>query len=315
MTTQQQTFRTAQRVGDRPRPGRRRRRRGGATPYLFIAPFMLIFLAMLVVPLIFAGYLSLFTTKLATGTEFVGLVNYAEALTDPAFLGGVGRMIHYLLVQVPVMLVLSMVAALVLDSGLLRFPKLFRILIFIPFAVPAVVGAVMWGYLYGAHVGPFAQLAQAIGWPAPGFLTRGGIVYSIANIAVWEFVGYNMIIFYAALKAIPPVLYEAAAIDGAGPIRTALYVKVPQLLPALFLTALFSLIGSFQLFNEPNVLTPLAPTAIGRDWTPNLYAYNLAFVDQRVEYASAISFVLGAVIAVASIVFMLITTRLRRRTA
>ena len=284
-------------------------------PYLFIAPFMLTFLAMLVAPLAFAGYLSLFRTQLAGGTRFVGLANYAEAFTDPAFIGGVLRMLRYLLVQVPVMLVLALLAALVLDSGFLRIPKVFRVGIFIPFAVPAVVGALMWGYLYGPNFGPVAQLFRSLGLTPPGFLTSEGILFSIANIAVWEFVGYNMIIFYSALKAIPPVLYEAAAVDGAGAVRTAWSVKLPHLVPAIFITVLFSLIGTFQLFNEPNVLETIAPAAIGRSWTPTLYAYNLAFIDQRVEYAAAISFVLGALIALVSLVFMFVVTRRRKARA
>lgn len=276
---------------------------------------MLTFFTMLVAPLAFAGYLSLFRTQLAGGTTFVGLANYVEAFTDREFLSGVLRMVRYLLVQVPVMLVLSLVAALILDSGYLRLPKFFRVGIFVPFAVPAVVGALMWGYLYGPNFGPIGQLFRSFGGSAPGFLTESGILYSIANIAVWEFVGYNMIIFYSALKGIPPVLYEAAAVDGAGPVRTALLVKLPQLRPAIFLTVLFSLIGTFQLFNEPNVLETIAPAAIGRSWTPTLYAYNLAFIDQRVEYAAAISFVLGGVIAFVSLVFMALLTRRNKEKA
>ena len=294
-------------------PEGRLKRRPSAIPYLFIAPFMVTFFAMLVAPLGFAGYLSLFRTQLAGGTRFVGLANYAEVFTDEAFIGGVLRMLRYLLVQVPVMLVLSLLAALVLDSGLLRLVKFFRVTIFVPFAVPAVVGALMWGYLYGPIFGPVAQLFRFLGLDPPGFLTQDGILYSIANIAVWEFVGYNMIIFYSALKAVPPVLYEAVAVDGAGPVRTALWIKLPQLLPAIFITVLFSLIGTFQLFNEPNVLETLAPAAIGRSWTPTLYAYNLAFIDQRVEYAAAISFVLGAFIAAVSLVFMGAVTWRRKK--
>lgn len=287
-------------------------KRFSLAPYLFIAPFMVLFLAMFVAPLVYSGYLSLFNTRLIGGTVFVGLDNYAEALGDAAFTGGVLRMIRYLFVQVPVMLTIALVCALILDSGYLRLPKLFRVGIFVPFAVPVVVGALMWGYLYGPQFGPVAQLFQHFGWTPPGFLTDDGILGSIANIAVWEFAGYNMIIFYAALRAVPPELYEAAAVDGAGPIRTAWSVKLPLLRPAIFLTVLFSLIGTFQLFNEPQVLEALAPNTITRSWTPNLYAYNLAFVDQRVPYAAAISFMLGFFIVLVSLVFLFVISRRRR---
>jgi multiple sugar transport system permease protein len=281
-------------------------------PYLFIAPFMVLFLAMFVAPLAYAGYLSMFTNRLVGGEVFVGLDNYVEALGDSAFMSGVLRMVRYFLIQVPVMLIIALVAALILDSGHLRLPKLFRVGIFVPFAVPVVVGTLMWGYLYGPQFGPMAQLAEKFGFTAPGFLTGDGILSSIANIAVWEFAGYNMIIFYAALRAIPPELYEAAAVDGAGPVRVAWSVKLPLLRPAIFLTVLFSLIGTFQLFNEPQVLDALAPTAITSDWTPNLYAFNLAFVDQRVSYAAAISFMLGFFIVILSLLFLFAISRRRK---
>lgn len=281
-------------------------------PYLFIAPFMLLFVAMFVAPLVYAGYLSLFNTRLVGGTVFVGLDNYLEALKDSEFTGGVLRMVRYMFVQVPAMLIIALVAALILDSGHLRLPKLFRVGIFVPFAVPVVVGTLMWGYLYGPQFGPVAQLFAEFGWDAPGFLTNDGILYSIANIAVWEFAGYNMIIYYAALRAISPDLYEAAAMDGAGPLRVAWSVKLPLLGPAIFLTILFSLIGTFQLFNEPQVMEALAPNTITRAWSPNYYAYNLAFVDQRVPYAAAISFMLGFFIVLLSLVFLFVVSRRRK---
>ena len=95
--------------------------------------------------------------------------------------------------------------------------------------------------------------------PVPHFLSSGWMLGSLANIVTWEFVGYNMIILYAALRAIPHELYEAAAVDGAGAWRTAWSIKLPALRPALMLTLVFSVIGSFQLFNEPNLLQRLAP--------------------------------------------------------
>jgi multiple sugar transport system permease protein len=128
----------------------------------------------------------------------------------------------------------------------------------------------------------------------------------------WEFVGYNMIIFFAALRAIPPELYEAAAVDGAGPVRTALYIKLPALRPALVLTGIFSVIGSFQLFTEPLIMSTISPNAINRSYTPNLYAFNLAFTDQRLNYAAALSFTLGAIIIVATAVFLVVVSRRRR---
>ena len=268
---------------------------------------------MVVVPLFYAGYLSFFKKKLIGGTSFVGFENYTRALTDPGFLEGVARMGLFLLVQVPVMLVVSLFAALALDSGMMRLAKFARLGIFVPYAVPSVIATLMWGYLYGPDFGPFAQIGNALGLGAPPFFTDVGIFFSIINIVNWEFIGYNMIIMYAALRSIAPELYEAARVDGASEIRIALAIKVPSIRPAIMLTVIFSVIGTFQLFNEPALMRTLAPTVIGTDWTPNWYAYNIAFVNQDANYAAALAFLLGIVIMIISYVVQLGSQRKERR--
>jgi multiple sugar transport system permease protein len=296
-------------------PGAGVRRKGPShanSGYLFVLPFLVVFLTMLVLPLAYAAYLSLFREQLIGGSVFAGLDNYTRALGDERLIGGVLRVARFFLLQVPIMLFLSLVAALAIDSGLLRFSKVFRLGIFVPYAVPAVVATLMWGYLYGPDFGPFAQLADKIGVAAPQFLTDDNMLASMANIVTWEFVGYNMIILYAALRSIPHDLYEAAAVDGAGPWRVAWSIKLPALRPALLLCLIFSVIGSFQLFAEPQLLQRLAPSVIDSAYTPNLYAYTLAFTGQEVNYAAAVSFLLGVVIIIASYTVLLATNRRSR---
>ncbi len=285
------------------------RRREARAGYLFVLPFMIVFVAMLIVPLGYSGYLSVFREQLIGGTSFVGLENYARALTDATFTGGVVRMALFLVIQVPIMLGLALLFALVLDSGRLRLQKFVRLAIFIPYAVPGVISALMWGYLYGPDFGPFAQLGEATGLGSPDFLSAEFMLFSIMNIVTWGFIGYNMIIMYSALRSIPTEIYEAARVDGAGEVRIATAIKIPALRPALVLTTIFSVIGTFQLFNEPNILRTIAPNVIGNGYTPNLYAYNLAFVGQEVNYAAAIAFLLGFVIMVVSYIFQLTTSR------
>jgi len=283
-------------------------RRAGA---LFVAPFLALFLLLFLAPLGYAAYLSLFQHRLIGGTVFVGLDNYLKAVTDPVFLRGVARVATFFVIQVPVMLVLALVFALALDSGLLRLARVVRLGIFVPYAVPSVVAALMWGYLYGPDYGPFAQLGRLLHVPVPDFLGGSWLLGSLANVVTWEFVGYNMIILYAALRTISPDLYEAAAVDGAGAWRIAWSVKLPALRPALVLTLLFSVIGSFQLFNEPKLLQPLAPSVIDSGYTANLYAYSLAFTGQQVNYAATVSFLLGLVIVAVSYGFLLASNRRR----
>src|SRR5215212_3392213 len=187
-----------------------KRRQYGAA-YALVLPFFLIFVAMVIVPLVYAGYLSFFRKRLIGGTSFAGVENYVKALTDPLFLSGVGRMAIFLVVQVPFMIALALFFALALDSGMMRLAKFSRLAIFVPYAVPSVVATLMWGYLYGPDFGPFAQLADKLHTSVPSFLSSGLMLPSMANIVSWEFTGYNMIILYAALRSIPSELYEAAA--------------------------------------------------------------------------------------------------------
>src|SRR3954452_12197138 len=198
--------------------GRRRRRRQshGLAGFLFTAPFMVLFLAFFIAPLIYAAYLSLYRQQLIGGYSFVGLDYYKDGLSDHAFPSVVGRVALYMVVQVPIMLGLALVFALILDSGKVWFAKLFRVGFFVPYAVPTVIAALMWGFLYGRDFGPFADIANKLNISPPNFLSESTMLWSIANVSTWTWTGYNMIIFFAALRAIPAELYEAAAVDGAG---------------------------------------------------------------------------------------------------
>jgi multiple sugar transport system permease protein len=296
--------------------GRRKRKapnQHGFAGFLFTLPFMVLFVALFIAPLIYALYLSLYREQLVGGSSFVGLDNYTEGLKDKAFTDGVKRVALFMVVQVPVMLFLALVFALIIDSGKVILPKLYRVGFFVPYAVPTVIAALMWGFLYGKDFGPFADLADKLGTSPPNFLDEGTMLWSIANVSTWTFTGYNMIIFYAALRAIPAELYEAAAVDGAGAVRTAIHIKLPLLRPAILLCTIFSVIGSFQLFAEPRVFYDLAPQVIGKSYTPNLYVYNLAFADQRLNYAAALSFMLGAIVFIVSFVVMRISSRQEAR--
>jgi multiple sugar transport system permease protein len=296
----------AARVGTRPS------RRRALTGFLFFAPFLLVFLAAIVAPLLYAMGLSLFRRRLIGGTTFVGLDNYLRAAADPQFLAGLGRVGLFLIVQVPVMLLLALFVALALDSRRVWWSKLIRLGVFVPYAVPAVVGTLMWGFMYGAQFGLIGQVAEALGMDPPDLLGSTLMLPSLANIVTWQFVGYNMLILYAALRAIPQDLYDAAEVDGAGEFRKVWSVKLPALRPALLLATIFSVIGSFQLFTEPKVMTDLSPAVIGTSYTPNIYAYELAFNGQLVDYAAALSVLLGLVTIVVAYVVQLTTARRER---
>ena len=277
--------------------------------YGLLLPFFVVFAAMLVAPLAYSGYLSFFVDRLIGGVSFVAFENYLRAFQDSGFLAGLGRTALFLVLQVPIMLGFALFFALALDSGRARGSKALRLLIFLPYAVPGVVAVLMWGYLYGEQFGLVGQITQAVGLPQTNLLSDSNILFSIMNIVTWTYVGYNMIVMYSALKSIPTELYEAAEIDGASQWRLAWSVKIPLIRPAILLTVIFSIIGSFQIFNEPKLLVEIAPTGITQAFTPNFYAFNLAFVNQDTNYAAAIAFLLGFVIMIVSYVVQLSTQR------
>ncbi|WP_136192570.1 carbohydrate ABC transporter permease [Actinomyces procaprae] len=274
-------------------PARRPRRRW--TGWGFVGPFMLVFAFVFLAPILYSIYLSLFQKRMVGGNQFVGLDNYTQLLADPQFWEAFRRVALFLVVQVPIMLTLSLLAALAIDSLKLYGTAFFRISIFMPYAVPAVVAALMWGFMYGNRFGLVGSLSDFLGMSIPDPLGANMILVSIGNIVTWEFVGYNMLIFYSSLKTIPHSLYEAAAIDGASEWRIITAIKIPALRGALGIATIFSIIGSFQLFNEPSILQSLAPNAITTYYTPNYYAYNLSFAGQQYNYSATVAIVMGLI--------------------
>jgi multiple sugar transport system permease protein len=291
----------------------RPRRRIRLSGWQFVAPFMILFLGAIVAPVIYAIYLSLFRDQLVGGNAFVGLANYVTLLGDEKFWSSLGRVTLFLIIQVPVMLVLGLVAALALDSVRMRWIPFFRIALFLPYAVPGVVAALIWGFMYGSEFGLAGSVNSLLGSDVIEPLSPQWILVAIANIATWQFAGYNMLIFYSALRTVPGELYEAAAIDGASPLRIILSIKLPALRGAIVIAVVFSIIGSFQLFNEPNLLKVLAPNAISSFFTPNLYAYTLSFAGQQYNYSATIAIVMGVLTGVIAYIVQLRGTRSEQR--
>ncbi|MBW6434307.1 sugar ABC transporter permease [Actinoplanes hulinensis] len=271
----------------------------------FTAPFLALFTLVFLAPIAYSAYLSVFRTRLVGGTTFVGLENYTKALSDPQFWEAITRVALFLLIQVPIMLGLALLVALAIDSGRLYGAGFFRVAIFLPYAVPSVVATLMAGFLYGIRFGLVGSINEALGLNLPDPLAPGWILATIGNIVTWEYVGYNMLILYSGLKVIDASLYEAAAIDGAGELRIIRSIKLPALRGPLVVATIFSIVGSFQLFNEPQVLDSLAPNSITTYFTPNIYAYQLSFAGQQINYSATIALLMGVATMVVAYLFQL----------
>jgi multiple sugar transport system permease protein len=284
-------------------------------PYLFVAPAVLLFVAFLAIPIGYAIYLSSrglrVTGKGIFGTReevFVGLDNYVKTLTDSEFWAGFGRLALYGLIAVPFTLGFALLFALLLDHAGSRAKRFSRTAIFLPYAVPGVTASLLWGFMYLPSTSPFSYLTRELGLGTIPFLGAGGIYPSLANIAVWGGVGFNMIIIYTSLRGISPALYDSARIDGASEWQIAWRIKIPLVAPALVLTGLFALIGTLQVYSEPTTVRPMT-TEISQTWVPLMHIYRNAFLRDDLPLASAASVLLAAGTLVISIVLLNVTQK------
>jgi multiple sugar transport system permease protein len=223
-------------------------------PYAFLTPAVVLFALFFALPIGYAIYLSfraVHVKGLGLGAHarteiWAGLSNYTSALADPELLAGAGRTLLYGALLVPTMLGAALFLALLLDTPRVRLGALSRLAIFLPYAVPGIVASLLWGFLYLPTVSPGYFLLDKAGIGGPDLLHGNGLFVALANIAVWGGTGFNMIVIYTSLRAIPAELYEAARLDGASELQVALRVKIPMVAPSLVLTFFFSMIATLQ---------------------------------------------------------------------
>jgi multiple sugar transport system permease protein len=276
----------------------------------FLGPFFVPFLLFFVVPIVYALYES--TLKVVrtggvlgtTSTQFAGFQQYAAVLGDTSFTSGILRVIVFALIQVPLMTVIAVLLALLIAAIPRRAGNVYRALFFLPYAVPGVIASIMWSTLYQPQTSPLNEIG--INLPLLGAL----VLPSIANIGIWGWAGFNMILMSTALTSIPEELFEAARIDGASNLRIAMSIKLPLIRPTVIMSAIFSVIGTLQLFTEPTILRA-ASSVITSTFTPNMLAYNNA-VSGNYSYAAAVSVTLAAATFVMSFAVLSIARRAGR---
>ncbi|MFC7375533.1 carbohydrate ABC transporter permease [Brachybacterium sp. GCM10030268] len=266
--------------------------RSKTAPWLLLGPFLVLFIGTMIIPIIMAiGYS--FTSVERSGllgeegvtSAFAGLENYVAALSNANFIASIGRMILFGVVQVTVMIVAATILALLLESASARWPGFFRATYFLPYGIPGVIATILWSFLYIPGLSPIVDVLGIVGIDID-FLAPELVLWSIANIVTWTYTGYNMLIIIAQLKAIPGELYEAAKIDGAGPMRIVRSLQLPLIRPAVMLTIIFSIIGTLQLFAEPRLMQNMS-AGITSEYTPNMAAYAFAFQYNDVGMAAA----------------------------
>ncbi|MGY0458910.1 carbohydrate ABC transporter permease [Kitasatospora sp. cg17-2] len=290
--------RTATRARSRPGPERRPRLGERQAPYVFLLPMALLFLAFKLYPFGYSAWLS-FTT----GSEetYVGLDNYTRLFGDELFYQALRNTAFFVAVQVPVMLLLALVLAVALNSALLRVRRTLRLVFFLPIVMGLVAYGILFGALFANDFGTVNALLADLGLPRVNWLGDPLTArFSVVLAMLWHYTGYFSVIFLAQLQSIPDELYDAAATDGAGAWQKFRHVTLPGLRPAIVLTTVMATAGTLQLFDEPYVLTNGGPD--GATTTIGLYMYLNGFTYFDFGYASAIGWVLTAIIAVIALV-------------
>jgi len=288
---------------------------GSATAWVFVAPALVLIGVFFFVPVAASLVLSvtdfdIYAVANSENTRFVGLDNYTRLLGTPLFWASLRNTFYFALVGGPLTIAASLGAALLLNAKLVRWKTLFRTIYFTPFVTTLVAVAIVWRYLYHTRYGLLNYALDTFGLAPVDWLGNPRwAMPAIILMAVWKNFGYNMLIFIAGLQSIPDELYDAANVDGAGPVRQFFNVTLPMLRPTLLFVSVITMIGYFQLFAEPYVMTQGGP--LRSTTSVVLLMYEEGFRWWRMGYAAAIAFVLFVVI----LVFTLIQFRVQRERA
>lgn len=274
-------------------------------PYLFITPFFLLFSVFMLYPIIYSLVLS-FSNWTAGNMTFIGLQNYKQLLTDSLFWKSLGNTSIYMIIQVPLMLLLATIVAVILNSKKLRFNYFFRAAFFIPALIDLVTYSIVFSILFNESFGLINQFMEWLGFEAVPWKSNGFFAKMLIIIAItWRWLGYNAVIILSGLQNISTDIYESASLDGAGKVKTFIYITLPMLKPILLFCVILSTIGTFQLFAEPMILTGGGPS--NETTSVMLYLYNVAFGSFNFGLASAGAYIVTTIIAVFSYIQIKIT--------
>jgi ABC-type sugar transport system permease subunit len=299
------------------KPPRRRKKSRGAVnakspahrkdarlAWILIAPALVGFLVFAVYPTIRGIYLSFTNFRVLSPPTWTGLDNIRRLLSDDVFWSSLGVTIYFVVIAVVVGMLLSLVTAVVLHR--LTRSSVIRGFIILPFLISGVVAATTWSWMLDSQLGIInIALEHVIGHPIMFLGSREWAIPSIAMISVWKSMGYNAIIIFAGLQTIPPTVYEAGRIDGAGEVKMFRYLTLPLLRPILAMVLILTVIGSFQVFDIVQVTTKGGPANASN--VLQMYIYQKAFGQFDFGYAATMSLALFAMLIVITFLQMRLT--------
>ena len=279
---------------------------GGSALIIFLGPalgaiFLFFFIPVLAAFAISFTDFDIYSLAKLSRLRFIGLANYLNLMHDPLFWKALGNTFYFVLVAGPLNVIVALGAALLLNSKLVRFKALFRLSYFIPVVTTLVAVAIVWRFIYHPKFGVLNYLLGFAGIDPIDWL--GDPLWAMPAIilmSVWKNFGYNMIIFIAGLQNIPEYLYEAAVIEGANRWQIFRKITLPMLAPTTVFVSIITMIGFFQLFAEPYIMTQGGP--LNRTLSIVQYMYQEGFRWWNMGYAAAIAFVLFFIIFIATLI-------------
>ena len=228
-------------------------------------------------------------------------------ITSGNFWAGVGRVVLYTVIQVPVMIIAALALAMLIDSYIVKHITAFRLSYFLPYAIPGVVASIIWVYLYNGQISPIVKGLAAIGIKV-NFFGDNVVLGSMANITTWTFTGYNMLIFLAALQAIPHRSVRGRTHRWRQWLPDRHEDQLPNVRAAALLAMLLSIVGTIQLFNEPQVMS-ISDPSISKSYTPMMMALNTSqgtLTPGGDGPASAVAIVMALIAGVLAVVYTLV---------
>ena len=306
MTTTAPARRTAAAPTSRPEP--KPRRRDGLAGWGFFAPFGVLFAVFMLWPIGHGIYLS-FTDQSLTGSGggFIGFANYLEAFGEAEMWQSIGNTLWFTLLSTVPLVVIALIMALLVEQGL-PGKWLWRLAFFMPYLLASTVVSLIWIWLFTPQLGAINTVLTGIGLPAQPWLQDPSLsMVSIVIATVWWTVGFNFLLYIAAIQGIPEQHYEAASLDGAGKWRQLFSITLPQLAPTTVVVVILQVLASLKVFDQiyqmmNQVVTPSTQSAI-------VYIFDAGFTGYRFGYASAVSYIFFAVVLLVSLVQFRITAR------
>ncbi len=276
--------------------------RGNITGYLFLAPYLLLFVTFVLAPLVYGLGLSLFEWEMLSPAppRFVGLANYAEALQSEYFWTALFATARFVVLCVPLTLLLALLAALGIHATPRARQTVYRAVYFLPTLISISVAGILWRWFFNGEFGLFNAVLEPLGVKVPWLTDASLAMWAIVLMTLWWGLGGPIVVLLAGLGQIPRQYYEAAAIDGAGRVRQFIHITLPQLRPVLLFVSVMNVIGAFQVFGQTYIITGGGPELSTRVLVH--YIYETAFNNYRMGYGSAMSWLLFAVIAVFALI-------------